>query len=101
MFYVVLRAPRPDAPYWAGRRWLAAIDALVWPIAWVWAVRAMPVSTGIVGPVVIALCVLAAVGRLHTAVCENHRYWFTTWKWGRVAMAVWLMGVVIKLTLAT
>lgn len=31
-----LAPPWPDAPYWAGRRWLAVADALVWPSLWGW-----------------------------------------------------------------
>ena len=30
MWLWIARDPLPDAPYWAGRRWLAAIDAAVW-----------------------------------------------------------------------
>ncbi|MBW8848009.1 MAG: hypothetical protein JF607_23850 [Burkholderiales bacterium] len=99
MLVLVVRQPRPDARYWTGRRWLAAVDALAWPIAWIAVIHALPARAGLFGSCVTAICVLAALSRLHRAVCENNRYWFTTWKWGRVAFAVWLAGVVMKLTL--
>lgn len=77
---------------------LAAVDAVVWPAVWIAVIAAVAVPTGVVGPVVVAACVLSALGRLRRAVWENERYWFTTWRWGRVAMVVWLVGVVMKLS---
>ena len=98
MFLMVVRAPRPDASYWPGRRWLAAIDAIGWPVAWVVFVRQIP-GAGIVGAVAIAAAVLCAIGRLHRAWAVNERYWFTTWRYGRILAAVWLVAAVIKLWL--
>ena len=35
MWVLFARAPPPDAAYWPGRRWLAAVDAVAWPAtAW-------------------------------------------------------------------
>jgi hypothetical protein len=56
-----------------------------------------PVPTGVVGQVAVAVAVWCGLGRLHRALCENHRYWFTTWRWGRVALAMLVMSWVIKL----
>lgn len=98
MFLIVQREPRPDAPDWSGRRWLAAVDALAWPLAWVWLVRTVPMPVGVFGPVVTALAVLCGVSRLLRAVFNNHRYWFTTWRWAKVAAALWLVGVAMKLS---
>lgn len=100
MYFIIEREPRPDAPYWSGRRLLAAIDAVVWPFAWVWLVRAIPAPVGVVGPVVTALAVLCAVLRLQRAVLHNQRYWFTTWRWAKVVATVWLVGIVMKLSMA-
>jgi len=97
MWIVINREPRPDAPEWPGRRWLAAVDAVGWPAAWVALVFSAPVPTGVVGQVAVAVAVWCGLGRLHRALCENHRYWFTTWRWGRVALAMLVMGWVIKL----
>jgi hypothetical protein len=30
-------------------------------------------------------------------VWVNHRYWFTTWRWGRIAIALMVIGMVLKL----
>ena len=59
--------------------------------------RNAPVPVGIVGPVVVALAMLSATGRLHRALWVNHRYRFTTWRWGRVAAVLLLMGSLLKL----
>jgi len=100
MWMVIVREPRPDAVEWAGRRWLAAIDALMWPMAWVWLVQRAPMPTGVVGQVVTGMAVLCALARLRRALLENQRYWFTTWRWGRILFCVWVAGVAMKLATA-
>jgi len=99
MWLVVRRPPQPDAPFWRGRCLLAAIDALAWPLLWGLVLCQAPVLTGIVGPIVVALLVPTAIGRLRRALWLNHRYRFTTWRWGRVAMVLLVAGVVLKLTM--
>jgi hypothetical protein len=98
MWLVVAREPRPDAQVWPGRRWLAAADAVIWPAAWVLVFSQIP-NSGVVGPVVSAAAVLSAIGRLHRALCANQRYWFTTWRWGRIAAGLMLVGFVMKLSM--
>jgi hypothetical protein len=95
MWLLVAREPRPDAPDWPGRRWLAAVDAAGWPLAWVLLLGRLP-EPGVVGPLFMALAVLSAIGRVHQAVWVNHRYWFTTWRWGRIAAGLLLIGGVLK-----
>ena len=97
MFIVVTRSPRPDAPNWPGRVPLAAIDAVAWPLVWIWLFRHAPAPQGLVGPTVTAIAVLCAVLRLQRAVWLNHRYWFTTWRWGKVAASLLLIGLVLKM----
>lgn len=99
MWLLYARAPAPDALYWPGRRWLAAVDAAAWPLAWVIMLSNAPKPVGLVGPFVMAVALLCALGRLYRAMWENHRYRFTTWRWGRVAAAVMLIGLVMKLAL--
>jgi len=99
MWLLVAREPRPDAPDWPGRRLLAAVDAVVWPLLWVLLIQQVPGPTGLVGPFVTALTVLLGLGRLHRALWENHRYWFTTWRWGKVLGAMLLIGAVLKLSM--
>jgi hypothetical protein len=53
---------------------------------------------GIVGPMVVAVALLVSAERIHRAVWVNHRYWFTTWRWGRIAAGLMLIGMVLKLT---
>lgn len=97
MWVLLARAPLPDATPWPGRRLLAAIDALAWPAAWVAVVVMLPVSVGAVGQLVIAVAMVAAVRRLHGAVAVNHRYYFTTWTWGRRVGLLLLLGGALKL----
>ena len=99
MFLIVAREPAADAPYWPGRRWIAAIDALVWPVMWVVVIANIPVPVGVVGAVGTAFAVLTALSRLHRAVWDNHRYRFTAWRWGRLVLAMALFGWVVKLSL--
>ena len=99
MWLMVAREPRPDAPYWPGRRLLAAVDAAAWPLLWVMLFSHAPKPVGLAGPFVAAVALGCALGRLHRALCVNHRYRFTTWRWGRIAVALLLTGVVLKLTL--
>ena len=37
--------------------------------------------------------------RLYRAIWSNHRYWFTTWRWGRIVAALLLMGEALKFAL--
>lgn len=99
MWLQFARAPLPDAPSWSGRRLLAAVDAAVWPLGWVIVVSRAPGALGIVLPVVAALALLCALGRLRRALWVNHRYHFTTWRWGRIAAALLLIGAVLRVML--
>jgi len=99
MWLLVAREPRSDAPEWPGRRLLAAVDAVLWPLLWVWVFRQAPEPVGLVGPFVTAMAVLFGLVRLHRALWVNHRYWFTTWRWGRVAAALLVVGAVLKVTM--
>jgi hypothetical protein len=96
MWLVFARAPLPDAPYWPGRRRLAFVDAVGWPVVWMVLLMQLPKQAGVVGPIVLGLC---ALGRIHRAVWQNHRYFFTTLRWGRLAAALLLVGLLLKLAL--
>lgn len=99
MWLLVAREPRRDAPDWPGRRLLAVVDAVAWPVMWVLLIRHAPQLVGLIGPFVTALAVLLGLGRLHRALWVNHRYWFTTWRWGKVAAAMLIVGMVLKLSM--
>ena len=100
MWLLVAREPRPDAPDWPGRRLLAAVDAVIWPLMGVLLIGHVPGQAGLVGPFVTALAVLLGLGRLHRALWVNHRYRFTTWRWGKVLGAMLLIGAVMKLSMS-
>ena len=90
------REPTPDAPYWRGLGWLAAVDAAVWPLLWVLVFSHAPKPVGIVGPFVAAVALLCTLARLRRAMWENQRYRFTAWRWGRVVVVLLLVGSVTK-----
>lgn len=96
MWLVLTRAPLPDATYWPGRRLLALADAVAWPAGWIALLTQLPQPVGIFGPMSIALAVLSVIGRIYRAAWQNHRYHFTTWRWGRVAFGLLLIGLVLK-----
>lgn len=99
MWLILTRAPLPDVPYWPGRRLLALVDATGWPVAWIALAAHLPQPTGIAGPAIIAFAALSALGRAHRALWLNHRYRFTTWRWGRVVLGLLLLGLVLKMAL--
>jgi hypothetical protein len=100
VWVLLFREPLPDAAFWPGRRALAALDAVLWPLAWVLLVHQAPVPVGVLGPFVSAVAVLCGLQRVHRALWLNHRYRFTTWVWGRRALMLLLMGLVMKVAVS-
>lgn len=97
MWVLTTRAPRRDAAYWPGRRWLALLDAVAWPMLWAAAVIKAPLSTGLVGAVAVSFLVAIAARRTHRAVFRNERYRFTTWRWGLALAGLAAMGAATRL----
>jgi hypothetical protein len=97
MWVIFARAPRPDAMVWPGRRVLALVDAVAWPVAWAAFIIGLPVPLGLAGHFALACCGVAAVRRATRAVAQNHRYHFTTWRWGRWVVLALVFGYALKL----
>jgi hypothetical protein len=97
MWIVLTRAPLPDAAYWPGRRLLAVADALAWPAAWIALAAYLPQPAGILAPAIMALAVIGGLVRARGAAWQNHRYRFTTWRWGRFLLALAVVGLVLQL----
>lgn len=97
MWIIFARTPRPDAQYWAGRRWLAALDAAGWPAVLAYVVLSVQQPMGVLKPMAVAVVLLAAMQRLSTALLRNHRYRFTTWRWARLLAALLVVGWCLKL----
>jgi hypothetical protein len=97
MWMLIARPTRPDARYWRGRRACAAIDAVVWPA--LCAIAASRVD-GVPGALITGIACLAAARRLSRAIFSNHRYRFTTVRWGGVIVALVVLGAAIRLLLA-
>jgi len=100
MWIIFERTLPPDAPYWPGRRWLAAIDAVGWPIAtWLLLAR-MPGPAGVFVPTAAGILALVVLLRLRRAVWANHRYRFTTSKVVSVLAVLMFIGILAKLGVA-
>lgn len=97
MWVFVARASPADAPYWPGRRLLAAIDAVAWPGSACWALKSLTDKGGLVVALVSTLLILSAARRLMTAVSANHRYRFTASRLARVVVVLALVGILLKL----
>lgn len=97
MWMVLARDPLPDAADWPGRHALALVDAVGWPVAWAAFVLKVPVPTGAIGQFALALCGVCALTRGYRAVAQNHRYHFTTWRWGRRLAWLLAFGYALKL----
>lgn len=96
MWLLVAREPGPDAPQWAGRRTLAVLDAVAWPLLAVLIVFQSRVPLGVVGSVLAVAAFALSVARLRRAIWLNHRYRFTTWRWGGVVLGLMLLGATLK-----
>lgn len=95
MWMVFARAPPPDAPYWPGRRWLAAVDAVAWRGAAWGALSCFVDRGGVMLAFAMALLAVSVARRLFTALFNNHRYHFMTWWWVRAVL--WLLVVATML----
>jgi hypothetical protein len=76
------------------------VDAVAWPAAWVTLFTQLPAPAGVIGPMIVAIALIAGLGRARRAVWQNHRYRFTTWRWGRIVAALLLTGLVLKSIMA-
>jgi len=99
MFVLIAREARPDAPGWPGRRALALVDALAWPVVWALLAWHAPMPGALIW-LVTAFAVLIAPLRAYTALFANHRYWFTTWLWARVLALLMLIAIVLKVAMS-
>ena len=97
MALMIVRQMRPDAHVWRGRKLLALLDAIAWPGLGILAVRQAPLETGVVGEVIVAAAVFVAGLRSVTALSQNQRYRFTTWRWGRLALVLIAVGLLLKM----
>ena len=97
MWILVQWAPPPDLPYWSGRRWLAAIDAIAWPVALGLVLGCVASKAGLMLPMASAVLVLSGLSRLHMAVWLNHRYRFTAWWALRLLAVLVIVSVVLKI----
>jgi len=98
MLVVMAREPRPPVEVWLGRRWLAAVDALLWPTLWIAGIAVAPFQTGLAGELLVALAALLAIARLRTAVFKNEHYRLTSVRWGKPIAALVLVTVSLRLS---
>lgn len=98
MWLLLARNPLPDAFIWPGRRALAAVDAVLWPLICVLLLWQIPFPLGALGPTSVGVGTVIALARMRRAVWQNHRYRFAMWRWGRGLAVLLLFGVALKLS---
>jgi hypothetical protein len=98
MWLLVAREPRQDAPQWAGRKSLAVLDAVAWPLIGVSLLYLSRMSLGVVGPVLMAAAFVLSIARLRRAIWLNHHYRFTTWRWGGIVFGLMMVGAVLDMS---
>ena len=101
MWVVHVREPAPDMPYWSGRRWLAALDAMAWPAVAFWLLnQAQAQGQGrVVLPFAGVVLAAIALSRAMTAIWTNHRYRFTSVLVAWIAFILLVVGAVLKFAL--
>lgn len=97
MWLLYARAPVPDAQDWPGRRFLAMLDAVVWPGLIASLVSISSMQTGAVGSLTLALCALFGMRRCVRALWRNERYQFTIWRCGLPLAALFAVGAALRL----
>jgi hypothetical protein len=75
---------------------LAALDAMAWPLICWRVLSRLPGSHGLLVPSLLALLVLFTLRRLHIALRRNSRYRFTTWKAGRLMLALAVISCALR-----
>lgn len=60
----------------------------------------LPNRGGLVGAAMLVCCLLVAAPRLRRAIWLNHRYRFAVWRWGRVALLLVVLGLLLRHLLA-
>ena len=97
MWVVFEREPAPDAPYWPGRRRLAALDATAWPAMGFWLLNELQGPARSVLPFAAVLLASIGLARVMTAVWMNHRYRFTSSWLARLTIILLIVGGVWKI----
>ncbi len=100
MWIVIPRRERPVMPYWPGRRWLGALDAVGWPVFWMVMLMRVETPMGGVRPFLLAVLAWCAFSRFWRATFDNSDYTFTTWRWGKVLGGLLLVGWILRVTAA-
>jgi hypothetical protein len=100
MWMFIAREPSPEAPYWRGRRAMALVDALLWPLIGVLLLRHAVGFATVMGSVMLWALVGLALHRMSRAWWANSRYHFTTWRLAKVMLALLVLGAILKIAMA-
>jgi hypothetical protein len=99
MFLMIFTRPAPTFSVWAGRRLLAAVDAVAWPALWGWLAFTRIPHGGLAVRWVVAVLVCLACRRLWRAVADNEHYGFVTVRWAKLLLCLWIFGYALKLVM--
>ena len=98
MWLLIAREPLPDAPQWRGRRVLALLDAVGWPLLVALLVHDSADDLGLVGQVVLGACALLCIRRVTRAIWRNGQYRFTTERIATLIAFLCIVGALLKFT---
>ena len=98
MWLLIARAPLPDAPQWRGRRVLALLDAVGWPLLVAIIVSNSASGLGLVGQVVLGACAILSIKRAIQALWRNGQYRFTAQRAAMLIAILLVIGALLKLT---
>ncbi|MDT4867494.1 hypothetical protein FQZ97_1024080 [compost metagenome] len=74
------------------------LDAVACPLAGVFLLYQSRLPLGVVGPVLMAAAFVLSIARLRRAIWLNHRYRFTTWRWGGMVLGLMMVGAVLHMS---
>ena len=96
MLIVLPFKPQTEAAVWPGRRFLAVVDALIWPALLAGLViYYVPEKDIALRGVATAAFALAATSRLSRAVLRNEFYRFTSWQLAKLIFVLaWIGGCI-------
>lgn len=97
MWLIGVMRTREDMPVWRGRRGLAVLDALAWPLLFAYGAHLLVERSGSeAGPLIVVVAAAFGLMRASLAIRHNERYRFTTWRWLKLAAVLLAIGVLVK-----
>lgn len=92
--------PTFERALWASTpalRCLAPLDAILAPALWLYWIKTLPASGGLVGAVLGVFCLWIGARRAYRALFEFEAYSWMTLRLAKLAIATWVVMAMVKL----